>query len=79
LGLRTRETDRLARTGNSTRYAISAPEIVEYLGSWVRAASGDVFEALPDRLAHIGPGGSIEKTLVGFGILNDGLRFAFYG
>jgi hypothetical protein len=35
-------------------------------------------QALPDCLSHIGAGGGIEQTLVGLGVLYDGLSFTSY-
>ena len=53
-----------------------APESFERFTSGRIAATPEVFHTLPDTLRGVGAGRYIEQPLIGFDILNDGLRFA---
>jgi hypothetical protein len=43
------------------------------------AAVGYVIKPLADALVHIGTGGDVEQSLIGFGILHNSLGLAFHG
>ena len=67
---------RKARSLSLTRYCTGAPEFLQSLTRRTHAALPYVFESLTYPFARIGLGGDVQKTLVSFGVLHNGLGFA---
>jgi hypothetical protein len=53
-----------------------AANLVKYLSRRTGTASCDIVQTLTDAFLGVGPGGKIEKALIGFSILHNGSGFS---
>src|SRR5271157_4491231 len=70
---------RSARGVMLTRYAMPVLELVEKFPGRPDFSLSRILQALTDAFLCIGPGGDIEQSLIGFGVLDDGRRLPLHG